>query len=463
MSFISFEFAVLFAVTITAYMLSGERLKRYILLLSSLVFIGFHNILFLGIALAVTMLSYISGLLISGFREKGYAKCIYAVSVILLVACWVFFRYAGSWGCVSSFVFPLGMSFYTFQAISYITEVYWEETEAERSVADYALYMLFFMKFLSGPIERPENLLPQIKRLRAADYGMMVYGAKLVAVGIIKKVVLADHLSPYVSSVFDSVHTASGAQLLMAALLYPIELYADFSGYTDMALGGAMMLGFQLTPNFNRPFASYTITDFWRRWHISLSSWVRDYVYMPLTAATRALGEKGIVFSLVVTFVLLGVWHGVGMTFVIYGLIQGLVIVYEMKSEPWRRKIRQRVGKTFFAFYSIVRTYLLFAFSLVFFRSATVSDAFYFLRNISFRTDGEWTEINLGMSDHVCIVAGCAFVLIMLFEYLMSKKDLFRSLEKQKTWVRWIIYFLTVFAIFAFGKFSSDEFIYLQF
>ena len=226
--------------------------------------------------------------------------------------------------------------------------------------------------------------------------------------GLMKKVLIADRLAPHLDSIFASVQDASGAQLLLTGLLYPIELYADFSGYTDMAIGGAMMFGYRLSPNFNRPFVAKTITDFWRRWHMSLSFWVRDYLYQPIAANKRYWGPWGIVYALVVTFVLLGVWHGAGWNYVIYGLIQGLIISYEMVTVAYRNKVETSVGKHVFGVYSILRTYLLFAFSLLFFRLPLLSDAGYMISHLSFNMHTSIKELRLGMTDQECIVAGVA-------------------------------------------------------
>ena len=259
------------------------------------------------------------------------------------------------------------------------------------------------------------------------------------------------------------MHTASGVQLFMACLLYPVELYADFSGYTDMAIGIGMLFGLKLSPNFAHPFAAQTTAEFWRRWHISLSSWVRDYLFLPLSSLTRRWGQWGVAASLMVTFIALGIWHGAGWTFAVYGLIQGLVIVWELRTEKIRNKVREHIGKRLFATLSVIRTYLIFAVSLVFFKAQSVSDAFYFLRNISFQTHASWKEINIGMSDHICIVAGSTLLLILLYDFFMSKGDLHLRFEKQSALVRWTVYYLIVFAVFAYGKFGTEDFIYLQF
>lgn len=444
MSFISLEFVLLLLLCFTLYHLVREKGRKRILLAASGVFIGYFNLVFLVTALVVSLFTYGAAIRIERACEKERgSRLVYWSSISCLVLCWIGFRYAYQLTGNSGIVFPLGMSFYTFQAIGYLTEVYWEEEKAERSLMDFLLYMLLFMKFLSGPIERSADLLPQVRRLSPASYSMMTYGLKLIVVGLVKKLVLAEHIAPYIDGVFDSMHTASGVQLLMACLLYPIELYADFSGYTDMAIGTGMLFGLKLSPNFAHPFAAQTTAEFWRRWHISLSSWVRDYLFLPLSSVTRRWGQGGVAASLMVTFIALGIWHGAGWTFAVYGLIQGLVIVWELRTEKIRNKVRKQIGKRLFATLSVVRTYLIFAVSLVFFKAQSVSDAFYFLRNISFQTRASWKEINIGMSDHICIVAGSAWLLILLYDFFMSKGDLHLRLENQPAFVRWTVYYLT--------------------
>ena len=291
MSFISLEFVLLFLLCFTSYHFVSDKRRKFVLLAASGVFIGYFNPAFLVTALVVSLFTYGAAILIEQAREKGRgSRLIYWGGIFCLVLCWMGFRYANRLTGNSGFIFPLGMSFYTFQAIGYLTEVYWEEEKAERRPIDFLLYMLLFMKFLSGPIERSADLLPQVRKLSPVSYSMMTYGLKLIVVGLVKKLVLADHIAPYIDGVFSSMHTASGVQLLMACLLYPIELYADFSGYTDMAIGIGMLFGLKLSPNFAHPFAAQTTAEFWRRWHISLSSWVRDYLFLPLSSFTRRWG-----------------------------------------------------------------------------------------------------------------------------------------------------------------------------
>lgn len=462
MSFISLNFVTLFVCTFLLYYTLPPKYRKAILLLSSCIFIGYYHIAFLIIALLISLATFFLGKWVGQSKHEKDTKRIYISGLCFLITGWLAFRYANLLPGVH-WLFPLGISFYTFQALSYLTEIYWKEEEPEENLADFMIYMLFFMKFLSGPIERARDMLPQLKSGKPVAYPSIVYGMKLIVVGLIKKLILADYISPYIDGIFNSIHTASGIQLLMACLLYPVELYGDFSGYTDIALGGACMLGFKLSPNFNRPFIAQTTAEFWRRWHMSLSFWVRDYLYLPLSSGMRRWGQWGVFLSLSLTFAGLGAWHGAGWNYIIYGLIQGLIIFYEMKTAMIRNKIKNCIGNPLFTTLSILRTYLLFAFSLIFFRLESVSDALYYIRNISFSTHANWKEVSIGIPDHNCIVAGSALVLILVYEYFMSKRDLLEALEKQPMLVRWGIYYLLAIMFFTLGQFNSDSFIYLQF
>lgn len=462
MSFISLNFVTLFVCTFLLYYTLPPKYRKAILLLSSCIFIGYYHIAFLIIALLISLATFFLGKWVGQSKHEKDTKRIYISGLCFLITGWLAFRYANLLPGVH-WLFPLGISFYTFQALSYLTEIYWKEEEPEENLADFMIYMLFFMKFLSGPIERARDMLPQLKSGKPVAYPSIVYGMKLIVVGLIKKLILADYISPYIDGIFNSIHTASGIQLLMACLLYPVELYGDFSGYTDIALGGACMLGFKLSPNFNRPFIAQTTAEFWRRWHMSLSFWVRDYLYLPLSSGMRRWGQWGVFLSLSLTFAGLGAWHGAEWNYIIYGLIQGLIIFYEMKTAMIRNKIKNWIGNPLFTTLSILRTYLLFAFSLIFFRLESVSDALYYIRNISFSTHANWKEVSIGIPDHNCIVAGSALVLILVYEYFMSKRDLLEALEKQPMLVRWGIYYLLAIMFFTLGQFNSDSFIYLQF
>ena len=238
MSFISLNFVTLFVCTFLLYYTLPPKYRKAILLLSSCIFIGYYHIAFLIIALLISLATFFLGKWVGQSKHEKDTKRIYISGLCFLITGWLAFRYANLLPGVH-WLFPLGISFYTFQALSYLTEIYWKEEEPEENLADFMIYMLFFMKFLSGPIERARDMLPQLKSGKPVAYPSIVYGMKLIVVGLIKKLILADYISPYIDGIFNSIHTASGIQLLMACLLYPVELYGDFSGYTDIALGGA--------------------------------------------------------------------------------------------------------------------------------------------------------------------------------------------------------------------------------
>ncbi len=478
MQFLSIDFILLFTICFVLYCILNIRYRNILLLCASCVFIGWYYLPFLLTASLVALFTFFWAQLIEiRIENKKSAKIFFRSGILILVLSWLFFHYIAvanhfvgllfpgidNLSVMNSIVFPLGMSFYTFQAIGYLTDVYWQEEKAEHKFIDFLLYMLFFMKFLSGPIERSGDFIKQLKNPQPFNYDFAVLGVKYIFLGLIKKLLIANHLAPHTEIMFNSIHDLSGLQLLMTCLLYPIELYTDFSGYTDIAIGGAYMFGLKLIPNFNSPFGATSTADLWRRWHMSLSFWVRDYIYIPLTASTRRWKTWGVYLSLIITFILLGLWHGIGITFAIYGLIQGIILCWEMKVTFFRVQIPKLVGPYISNALFIVRTYILFALSLLFFRIPSLNDALYFIRNISFDVHESWKEMNIGMSDHFCIVAGSALLLIFVYEFFSRKESLITKMETLPGYIRWIIYFFLIFALFSYGKFDSENFIYLQF
>ena len=437
------------------YAFRKRRQQHAVLLLASVVFIGYYHLTYLLTAVGITLFTFYAGRRIHAHVNTPRAGWWFWISVVALVGFWLVARYYFD-------LFPLGISFYTFQALSYLIEIYWEE-EPEDDFIDFSLYMLLFVKFLSGPIERAYDLLPQFKKAHAFDYQQVVGGLKLVAWGVFLKLVIADRIGPSLDSVLDNVRQASGMQLLLATLLYPIQLYADFAGYTAMALGLGRMLGFKLQPNFNRPFISTSTGELWRRWHISLSAWVRDYVFTPLNASLRSWHRWGIYVSLLVTFVSIGVWHGAGWTFACYGLFQGILIIIETLLGKRRERLYnvfgQRAGRTLM----IIRTYLFFALSLLFFRISSVSDVLYTYRHLFDGYLSSVKELRLELSDYYWIVFAVAVVLMFVIEAVNARRDLIESSSHWRAPIRWTCYFAVVLIVLFYGAFGVENFIYIQF
>lgn len=446
---------MMFITFVLYYATDRRRWQHTLLLTASCVFIGYYHWVYLFVGAAITVLTFLVGKRVHATVNTPQATRWLWLGIGGLVGFWLIARY---W----SPLFPLGISFYTFQAISYLIEIYWEE-EPEDDFLDFTLYMLLFMKFLSGPIERAENLLPQLKKAHAFDYKPVINGLKCVAWGCFLKLVIADRIGPALDIILNDVREASGVQLLVATLLYPIQLYADFAGYTCMALGLGRMLGFKLQPNFDRPFASKSTSELWRRWHMSLSFWVRDYIFMPLSASLRSWKRWGVYASLLVTFVAIGVWHGAGWTFAVYGLFQGLVIIGETWLGERRDKLYNLPGRYVGQALMMVRTYLLFALSLLFFRLTNVSDVFYTYAHLFDGFHTSVKELRLGLSDHEWIVFGIACVLMFLLEWLNSRYKLHERSERLATPLRWTFYVVIVGVIFWYGAFGVENFIYIQF
>ena len=286
---------------------------------------------------------------------------------------------------------------------------------------------------------------------------------KLVVWGAFMKLVIADRIAPSLDTVFSNVQEASGIQLLVVTLIYPIQLYADFAGYTLMAIGLGQMFGFRLSPNFDRPFVSLTTGELWRRWHISLSAWVRDYVFMPMSAATRKWKRWGVYSSLIVTFVVIGVWHGAGWAFALYGLFQGIAIVYETAASRFRDGVRRLLPASVYNPLQMMRTYVLFALSLLFFRLPKIDDVLYTYRHLLDGFETNIKELRLGMTDSQWIYFGVSVLLMFLLEYAHSRVDILEWTSRRPVWQRWPIYFTTILLIFLFGAFGVENFIYVQF
>jgi D-alanyl-lipoteichoic acid acyltransferase DltB (MBOAT superfamily) len=258
--------------------------------------------------------------------------------------------------------------------MGYLIEIKRGNHKAEGNLGHFSTYIFFFPKLVAGPIERAHHFLPQIKRVVKFDSKTLNEGFTLILWGLFKKLVIADRLSLYTSAVLDSPVHQSGVTLITASLLYMFQMYADFSGYTDMALGTAKVFGFDLMPNFNRPLFARSVSEFWRKWHISLSSWFADYFYTPITIAKRNWGKWSVVYAFFLTFIVLGFWHGPSWTFIVFGALQGVILTIEFFTRKIRKNIRKRIPPFLNNVAGMGFTIVYFAFSLIFFRAASLSE-----------------------------------------------------------------------------------------
>lgn len=383
MNFNSLEFLIFFPVVFALHWLLPHRFRWALLLAASWLFYFWWNP-WTGFLLVGTTLA--SWLCAKGITrtERTIARQLWmALALITSLGCLGVFKYAGFFTAVAGLdlslqiILPVGISFYTFQTLSYVIDVYRGNVKPEEHFGYYALFVSFFPQLVAGPIERPENLLPQLRAGRRLTTQRLSDGGWLLLAGYFKKIVIADSLAPFVDRVYGTPETAVGPEILLASILFGIQIYCDFSGYSDIARGTAMWLGIDLTENFRHPYRAASIRDFWRRWHISLTSWFTDYIYIPLGGSHKGLPRQ--ILNILAIFLLSGLWHGAGWTFLLWGLIHGL---YQVGSVLLERQKKGTVQKSVgWVAWSRIRTFLLVSFAWLFFRAASLEDAVILLAN----------------------------------------------------------------------------------
>ncbi len=365
----------------------------------------------------------------------------------------------------ASTLVTIGVSYYAFQAISYLIDIYLEVQEPERHFGYFALYMAFFPKLLQGPIERAGDLLPQLKVKYEFDYDNMRSGMLMFAWGLFKKVVVADRLALFVNAVYDNVHAYAGLPLILATWCYAVQIYCDFSGYTDMALGTARMFNIRLTQNFNSPYLATSVADFWRRWHISFSRWILDYIFKPLQMRWRDWRTFGTALALVITFLVSGIWHGASWGFVAWGLLHGIYLAASVWYRPLQKKIHRALGleKTrLLKAWQTVVTFNLVCLAWIFFRANSLSDALYVVQNLLF--GGKEAEVFLfshGKRPLFFLLIASASVFVVYL--LRDRTTLGSNFNARPLWQRWLVYYTLFFALMIMASDYQATFVYSQF
>lgn len=351
---------------------------------------------------------------------------------------------------------PIGISFYTFQAVGYMLDVYHGRIKAEKNLADYLLFVSFFPSILSGPINKASLVLPQIKSLRPYfDYGLAVKGLQMLLWGMFMKVVVADRVGLYVDTVLPSYMNYNGITCFAASIFYTIQIYSDFAGYSLMAIGVGELLGFKLTENFRRPYFAVSVTDFWHRWHISLSTWLKDYVYIPMGGSRCAKSRN--YWNIFVTFLVSGIWHGANWTFIVWGCLHGICQIIEKALGLQKLK----TGNGWVKALRIIITFIIVDFAWIFFRMPTLGDAIGVVRRIL--DFNQPCTLDVG-SRHI-------FALMILGTILLFLKDLkdeftpmrFKFFESEYKIIRWFSYVAIITLILLTGVFDAGQFIYANF
>jgi alginate O-acetyltransferase complex protein AlgI len=471
MLFNSYTFWAFFAVVILLYRLMPHRCQNWMLLAGSYVFYGWWNWRFLSLIVIVTLINYVTALGVISTDIKRRRKLLVGLSVFVNLGMLGAFKYfnffaaefvslLGSVGLsVSlpsvSIVLPVGISFYTFQAMSYTIDVYRGDTEPTRNLRDFALYVAFFPQLVAGPIERSSRLLPQVVNPRVRRYDDFADGLYLVMIGLFKKIVIADNLALIVNGIFaEDMSKLSGVDCLVGVYAFAFQIYGDFSGYSTIARGLAKWMGFDLMTNFRMPYLARTPSDFWRRWHISLSTWLRDYLYIPI-GGNRS-GRWRTSRNLMLTMLLGGLWHGAGWTYVSWGLFHGLILVVYYQYSRSRPKRRAK-GSGLKTAASIAVMFHMACLGWLFFRAESMGQAWSMLTKMG--TDFSTSEFTTYCFTSILFYAGP----LMCFEFWLDRKGDPMRLTKVHWGFRAAAYSYAVVMIILFRPMVTSEFIYFQF
>lgn len=498
MLFNSIDFLIFFPIVVLVYFIIPDKVKQFWLLVASYYFYMCWNAKYALLILTSTVITFISGLLIEKVknikceveRAARLKKIIVAGSFITNLGILFYFKYinlaVGTMAKLLSkvnielntpvfdIILPVGISFYTFQALSYTMDVYRNEIYAEKNFIRYALFVSFFSQLVSGPIERSKNLLKQLAVPKKFSFEDTREGFLLMLWGYFLKIVLADRIAMLVDVVYGDFYTFGGCYLIVATALFAVQIYCDFAGYSTIAMGTAKILRIELMDNFDAPYLSTSVSEFWRRWHISLTSWFKDYLYIPLGGSRK--GKLRMYINKMIVFLLSGLWHGASFSFVVWGGINGFYQVIGEVLKPLRNKLvnilhlnRESIGHKVA---HMIGTFILVDISWIFFRASSFMDAFKIIKSIIL-VHNPWILVDdslysCGLNEKnfgIMIVA----ILVLLFADVCKTKGIKirEVIVKQDYWVRWIIIAVSIAAILTFGiwgpKYSAANFIYFQF
>lgn len=485
MLFNSISFVLFFPLVTLGFFLLPHRYRWFWLLIASCGFYMAFVPVYILILGGTILIDYFAGIWIEKSEGKK-RKWFLVLSLVANIGVLAFFKY---WNFLNEnltellglfskenpipnlkILLPIGLSFHTFQAMSYTIEIYRGNQKAEKHFGIYSLYVMFFPQLVAGPIERPQNMLHQFHEKKRFDAQKAAEGLQLMLWGIFKKVVIADRLGIYVNEVYKNPDAHHGIPVLLAVFFFAIQIYCDFSGYSNIAIGAARVMGFDLMTNFNLPFISKSVTEFWRRWHISLSTWFNDYLYTPFVLNRRDWGMPAIVLGLLLTFFISGLWHGAAWTFVFYGLLQGFAIVYELLTKKWRKNLSKKTPVWIYNRLSVILTFSFVAFSLIFFRAKTFASALQVIKNIGMK-NADLSAItqpfgngDLHTNSFELLISFLMLFVLYFVQYFERKSSLIQIASGLKRPVRWSIYYAFLLLIIFFGVFANrQDFIYFQF
>ena len=484
MTFNSWEFLIFFPIVALLYFVLPKKMKWPMLLIASYYFYMFYQAELVFLIVGTTLISWLASLIIERTERKGVKRLWLAITLVVCLGVLFFYKYfnflAGSvvslielFGgetppVMLNLILPVGISFYTFQTLSYVIDVYRGTVKTERNFFFYALFVSFFPQLVAGPIERPDNLIPQLKEAHKWSNENAVKGAKHMLVGFFKKICVADLISVYVDAIYNDVDNATALGVVIATVLFAVQIYCDFSGYTDIATGCARIMGIRLMKNFDHPYISTSIKEFWSRWHISLSSWFKDYLYIPL-GGNRCSKPRHL-FNLFTVFVVSGLWHGANWTYVVWGALHGFYQIVGNLTSKMRAAIVERSGHapsdTLVVWVRRVITFTLVCFAWLFFRANSIPEALTLLKTlfVGWGNTGETLGImGLGAIDILlCVLSILTLIMIDRLLTYDDSSDGSEVLVKNGSFIYFVWVIMLVWLLLL-SRGMDSTFIYFQF
>ena len=489
MLFNSLHFLIFFPVVVAIYFLIPHKWRWMLLLIASYYFYMCWKYEYIILIIASTLIDYFAGRQMSRLKEKAKRKKYLYLSLLTNLGLLFSFKYFNFFNDslrelfnqfnifynVSAFnvLLPVGISFYTFQTLSYTIDVYNGKTKAEKHLGIFAVYVSFFPQLVAGPIERSNRLLPQFFKKHDFNYDRVTSGLKLMLWGFFKKVVVADRLAVLVDSVYNDPASYTGIPMVVATVFFAFQIYCDFSGYSDIAIGSARVMGYELMENFRRPYFSKSISEFWKRWHISLSTWFRDYLYIPL-GGNRVVKWRWY-YNLMITFIVSGLWHGANWTFLVWGTLHGFYLVFGIISKNARDKVTSFLSinrlPNLQKFIRVSITFSLVLFAWIFFRANSLSDAWFIIANI-FSDIGHYFDLRyvalkfrgMGLQSIDLIYSFLFVTILLIFDLFERKETLWSQLQIKSPWIRWSLYYIILILILFYSPYNkAQNFIYFQF
>lgn len=441
MDIVSINFVILFLFCVVIYYCVNAKYRNLIMLLISFGFYGLFSLKMLAGLIGVGVFIYIMGLLIAGKEHRTRKYCIIGAWCVLL-GILIFFKYSDYFLDLLQFIekgnilVPVGISFFILQAISYLMDVYRKDIAAEKNIINVLLYLSFFPCILSGPIQKGKEFIPEIRKSKALVWDNVEKGLLMCCWGYFQKLVLSNRLAVMVDNIFAQYTEQKGIILIIGAAVYGLQLYVDFSGYSDIVIGIAKVFGFDLLKNFDFPYSSLTIKEFWRRWHISLSSWLKEYIYFPLGGSRKGTFRKYL--NVMIVFLVSGLWHGNGLNYLVWGALHGVYQVIGDMTQKGKKKIHDMAGidenSLFYKFYQKLIVFLLVDFAWIFFKAADVQTAIRYIRNMFYCNfgslfDGTLLNFGLGYYDYIILILGV--VIFWVGSYIRKHYDIYKTLQEQ--------------------------------